>query len=70
MLAVDTIYGLIDFHRFKESILRYKKDSEGLAKDETAAVGLTLGQQDESLFWEYQKQDHNDPASGWTKKLE
>ena len=70
MLAVDTIYGLIDFDKFKESILRYKKDSGSLAKEENHTEGSTLGQQDESLFWQYQNEDHNDPASGWTKKLE
>lgn len=59
---------MIDFDKFKASILRYKKDSASLNKEETANTGLELGHQDESLFFNYEKENHNDPASGWTLK--
>ena len=69
-LSVETIFGLIDFEKFKTLILRYKKDSESLKSEETATAGSALGSQDESVFWKYDKEDPNDPASGWMKKAE
>lgn len=52
------------------SILRYKKDSASLKTEETATVTNSLGQQDESVFWAYDKEDPSDATSGWVKKAE
>jgi hypothetical protein len=70
LLAVETVFGLIDFDKFKQSVLRYKKDSAGLKSEETANLGTALGQQDENIFWKYDAEDPNDPKSGWVKKAE
>ena len=67
-ISVETVFGLIDFDKFKSSILRYKKDSASLASEETATVATTLGGQDDSVFYAYDKEDPNDPASGWVEK--
>jgi hypothetical protein len=69
-ITVNTIFGLIDFAKFKESMLQYKKDSASLKNEETASAGTTLGSQDESLFWECDKEDPKDPSFGWVKKVE
>lgn len=42
-LAVETIFGLIDFEKFKALILRYKKDSASLNSEETATASSELG---------------------------
>ena len=61
---------MIDFDKFKTSMLRYKKDSASLKSDETATSPISLGKQDESVFWKYDKEDPNDAASGWVKRSE
>lgn len=49
-------------------MLRYKKDNSEVEKkgqDQT-----TLGNLDESTFFIYEKEDVNDPAHKWVKKLD
>lgn len=43
-LSVETIFGLIDFEKFKSLILRYKMDSASLKSEETATTSGALGQ--------------------------
>jgi hypothetical protein len=69
-VTVNIIFGLIDFAKFKESMLQYKKDSASLINEETANTGTALGSQDESLFWECYQEDPNDPKFGWSKKVQ
>ena len=42
-IAVDIIFGLIDFDKFKQSILRYKKDSAVLTSTDQASETSVLG---------------------------
>lgn len=65
VMAVETIYGLIDFDKFKESILRYKMDSLAITAPET---NDSLGKQNQSIFYTYDKEDPEDPKTGWVKK--
>ena len=46
-LTVETIFGLIDFDKFKASILQYKKDSASLESAETATASSSLADQNE-----------------------
>ena len=65
---METVFGLIDFDKFKQSILRYKKDSASLTTEDTADSS-SLGDQSDSVFIAYDKEDPSDPASGWVEKI-
>ena len=66
IITVETIFGLIDFDKFKECILRYKKDSGSGSPIDTPSQ--ELGKQDEQVFFKYDKEDPDDSKTGWVKK--
>lgn len=66
-MAVNTLFGFIDFGKFKESILIFKKDvadsykaNEDDINDNQEMSGL-----DESFYWKLKEENPKDPNSGW-----
>lgn len=70
----DTLFGFIDFDKFKANILRYKADHKKVNEEEGSTASdsdnASLGHQDENIFWELIKEDIDDKKFGWKKSLE
>jgi len=65
--AVETLFGFIDFSKFKKQMLEVKA-GEITVKQYDA--DQAIGQYDESFFWSLLKEDVNDKSLGWQKKMD
>ena len=63
--AYDTLWGLINFDKFKQQILTYKKDNSALTKKEET----TIENKGEADYYKYDAEDVNDPNNKWVKKM-
>ena len=71
--AVETLYGFIDFEKFKAEIIKYKKDMAQMHKEPETQVQGENSQfqgQGEDFFWEMYNESVTDPSKKWSKQLE
>lgn len=65
--AVETLFGFIDFQKFKKQMLEVKNGEVTVSQNES---NQGIGQTDESFFWSLLKEDVNDKSIGWQKKMD
>mmetsp|Transcript_8513 Transcript_8513/g.14340 ORF Transcript_8513/g.14340 Transcript_8513/m.14340 type:complete len:158 (-) Transcript_8513:633-1106(-) len=59
--AVEVLYGFINFEKFKEAILKFKRGAQENAEGAKSEKPDDFTKQDEGLFHELIKEDLNDP---------
>lgn len=63
--AVETLFGFVNFDKFKQAILKYKSEISKAQKEEADSKPDTGFRIDEKKFYELDQEDVNDKASGW-----
>lgn len=65
--VVDTLMDFVDFAKFKATILEFKKGTSNNSESQLInhELGVTFNQ---DQYWQFQKEDLNDPDLGWAKK--
>ena len=71
--VMDVLFGMVDFNKFKQSVLEYKKGFQNADADQTAKENQELQSGKQGLeYEEFMKEYNRDPdekGSGWVKKL-
>ena len=69
--AVEVLFGFLDFQKFKESVIKFKKSA---STDEKSSDQTNNGSEiqdiKEDMFFELVKEDVKDKSLGWSKVIE
>ena len=71
-MAMNQLFGLTNFDKFKESILQFKRDDASTfqSNEEDAKGVQDMSNLDEDFYWKLKAEDVRDPKTGWSKKMD
>lgn len=66
--TVDTLFGFIEFNKFKQQVLDIKRGEIKVKQDGSAQV--VCGQYDEKLFWQLYNEKVDDSSKKWQQRIQ